>query len=79
MYRCELCITYLLERNKTKHYRSKKHRTYSNPIINRYVIKDVQVAKFKDVFDPCFSHHSGKLNFFYSKYFIKRIRWRTSP
>ena len=64
MYRCEVCDVILQERYKTKHNQSKKHKYYSNLILNRYVIKDVEVAKFKDVFDPYFTHHSRKFNFF---------------
>ena len=63
MYRCELCNTYLLERNKTKHNQSKKHKYHSNLIINRYVIKNVEVIKFKDVFNPYFTTHARKFNF----------------
>ena len=37
-YRCELCKTILLKRNKTKHNQTKKHKYFSNHIKNRYVI-----------------------------------------
>ena len=52
MYRCELCSTILQKRNKTKHNQSKKHKYYSNLILNRYVIKNVKVNEFKDIFNP---------------------------
>ena len=64
MYRCEICVTYLLRTNKTKHNQSKKHKYYSNLILNRYVIKNVEVNKFKDVFNPYFTAHTRKINFF---------------
>ena len=60
MYSCELCIIFILPRNKTKHRKTKKHKYYSNLILNRYVIKDVEVANYKDVFHPYFTHHSKK-------------------
>ena len=63
MYRCELCNVVLRKRNKTKHNQSKIHKYYSNLTLNRYVIKDVEVAKFKDLFDPYSIHHSRKINF----------------
>ena len=64
MYRCEICDTYLLKRNKTKHNQSKKHKFYySNLIFNRYVMKNVEVSKFKDVFDPYYIEHTRKFNF----------------
>ena len=43
MYRCELCNTNLLKGNKTKHNQTKKHKCYSNLILNRYAIKNVEV------------------------------------
>ena len=74
MYICELCNTILLERNKTKHKQTEKHKYYSNLIINRYVIKDVKVIRFKDIFNPYFIEHTKKLNFFHSTYNFKNIR-----
>ena len=63
MYRCEICDTYLLKRNKTKHDQSKKQKYYSNLMLNRYVIKNVEVNKFKDVFNAYFIAHTRKFNF----------------
>ena len=54
----------MLKRNKTKHNQSKKHKYYSNLVINRYVIKNVEVIKFKDLFNPYFIEHTRKFNFF---------------
>ena len=64
MFRCELCITILLKRNKTKHNQTKKHKYYSNLILNRYVIKNVEVIKFKDVIKPYFIKHTKKKSVF---------------
>ena len=64
MYRCELCNTKLLKRKKTKHNQTKKHKYYSNLILNRYVIKNVEVVKFKDVFNPYFIELTKKFNLF---------------
>ena len=63
MYKCELCNTTLLERNKTKHNQSKKHKYYSKLILNRYVIKNVEIIKFEDVFNTYFIEHTRKFNF----------------
>ena len=52
MYSCELCNSKLLKRDKTKHNQTKKHNYYPNLILNRYVIKDVEVVSFKDIFNP---------------------------
>ena len=64
MYRCELCNTILQERYKTKHNQSKKHKCYSILIINRYDIKDFEVTRFNDLFNPYFIKHTKKFNFF---------------
>ena len=64
MYRCELCNLVLSKRNKTKHNHTKKHKYYSNLILNRYVTKNVEVNKFKDIFNPYFVALSEKFNFF---------------
>ena len=50
--------------NKTKHNQTKKHKYYSYLILNRYVIKKVEVIKFKDVFNPYLTAHTRKFKFF---------------
>ena len=62
MYRCELCNLNLFFRNKTKHNQSKKQKYYANLILNRYVIKNVKVIKFKNRFNPYFNTHTRKFN-----------------
>ena len=64
MYRCELCNTIVQKRNKAKHNQTKIHEHYSKLILNRYVIRNVEVSKFKDVFDPYFTAHTRKISFF---------------
>ena len=64
MYRCEICNTILLKRNKTKYNQTKKHKFYSNLILNRSVIKNVEVIKVRDIFNPYFIEHTKKLNLF---------------
>ena len=64
MYRCELCNSILLHPNITKHNQTKKHESYSNLILNRYVIKNVEVLKFIGVFNPYFIEHTKKCNIF---------------
>ena len=64
MYRCELCNTNVQKRNKTKHNQTKIHKYYSNLILNRFVIMNVEVSKFKDIFNNYFIPHTRKFNFF---------------
>ena len=63
MYRCPLCNVILQNRNKTKHKQSKKHKYYSNLILNQYVRKNVEVNNFKDIFNPYFTAHTRKFSF----------------
>ena len=63
MYRCELCNTILLKRNKSKHNKTKKHKCYSNLILKSYFIKNVEVNNFKDLFDAYFIEHTKIINF----------------
>ena len=77
MYWCELCDAILQKRNKTKHNQTKKHKYYSNLILNRLVINNVEVAKFKYVFNPYFTHHSRKFNFFTIHITLKPFQGKT--
>ena len=54
MYRCELCNSIVQKRNRTKHNIIKKHKYYSILILNRFVIMNVKVSKFKDEFNTYF-------------------------
>ena len=71
MYRCDLCNIIVQKRNKTKHNQTKKQKCYSNLILNRYVIKNVKLIKFKDVFIPYSKRHTGKFNFFTVSIFLR--------
>ena len=64
MHSCEICNITLLNRNKTKHFQSKKLKYDSNLLLNRYVIINVDIVKFKDVFNPYFTNHSRKFDLF---------------
>ena len=70
MYRCELCNTYLLDRNETKHNQTKKHKYCSNLILNRYVIKNAELNIFKDIFNPYLTANRRKFNFFTVSIFL---------
>ena len=72
MHRCELCNKIMQERNKTKHNQSKKQKLYSNLILNRYVIKNVEVIKFKDIFNTYFTAHTRNFNFFTISYLLRK-------
>ena len=73
MYRCEICNTNVQERYRKKHNQSRKHKSYSNLMLNRHVQKDVQVVKFKDAFNTYLTKHL-KNQFFHSVYILKISR-----
>ena len=49
---------------KTKHNQTKKHKYYSNLILNRCFIKNVKVNEFKVIFNPYFIEHTKKFVYF---------------
>ena len=53
-----------MERNKTKQNQTKKHEYFSKMISKLYVIKNVELIKFKDIFNPYFVEHTKNFNFF---------------
>ena len=61
---CELCNTIMFEINKTKHNQTKKHKYYSIMILNRYVITNVEVIKFRDKIKPYFITQTKNFNLF---------------
>ena len=64
MYRCKECDTILKKKNITKHEQSKRHKYFSKLISNRYIMKDVEVCKFNEVFDRYFHNHMTKIDDF---------------
>ena len=61
----------MLKRIKTKRNQTKKHIYYSNLILNRYVKKNVEVIKFKDLCNPYFIEHTKKFNLFTVLVFLR--------
>ena len=50
MYECDICLAKLKKRNKTKHGKLMKHRYFlSNMIVNKYILKNNDFNKFKDI------------------------------
>ena len=54
----------MLKRNKTKRNKTKKHKYFSKLILNRYIIKNVEMNKFKVVFNHNFIKQTQKFNLF---------------
>ena len=60
MEECNICLTKLKKRNKNKHEQSKKHKSFSNLIINKYIVKNDENNKFKDILHSYYDKHKMK-------------------
>ena len=50
MYECSICLAKIKKRNKNKHQQSEKHRYFfSKKIVNKYIVKNNDINKFKDI------------------------------
>ena len=49
-------------KGKTKREQTKKHKYFSNLVLNKYVTKDIVVDKFKDAITPYYIEHIKKFN-----------------
>ena len=61
MEECNICLTKIKKRNKNKHEQSKKHKYFSNLIINESIIKINEFYSLKDIIQPYYNNH--KKNF----------------
>ena len=65
MEECDICLTKTKKRNKNKHQQSKKHRYFlSNLIIKKYIVRNDESDKFKDILLSYYVNHKIKLNNF---------------
>ena len=45
-----------------KYEESKKHKTFSNLIINKYIVKNIEFYNLKDIIKPYYNNHKKKLD-----------------
>ena len=64
MMKCEICHSLIPRKNKTKHDNSKKHRYYSNLILNTYIVNDVKLDEFENVISKYYFDQMKKFNSF---------------
>ena len=58
MEECNICPTKIKKkRNKNKHEQSKKHKYFSNLIMNKYILKNDEIDKFKDILQSYYDSH----------------------
>ena len=64
MEECNICLTKTKKQNKNKHEQSKKHKYFSNLIINKYIVRNDEIDKFKDIIQSYFNKHKRKIDIF---------------
>ena len=61
MYECDICLAKIEKRNKSKHEKSMKHRYFlSNMIVKKYIVKSIDVNKFKNLLQSYCDEHKKK-------------------
>ena len=62
---CSVCLAKVKKRNKNKHEKSMKHRYFlSNMIVNKCIVKNNDINKFKDILQSYCNEHKKKFNEF---------------
>ena len=62
MEKCNICLSKTKKRNKNKHEQSKKHKYFSNLIIIKYIVKNDEIDKFKDIIQSYYDMHKKKFD-----------------
>ena len=62
MYECNICLTKIKKRNKNKHEKLMKHKyILSNLIINKYIVKNNEIDKFKEIVQSYYEKHKKEI------------------
>ena len=64
MEECNICLSKRKKRNKNKHEQSKKHNFFSNLIVNKYILRNPENDRLKDIIQPYYNIHKKKLDNF---------------
>ena len=73
MYECSICLAKIKRGNKNKHEKSMKHRYFlSNMIVDKYIVKNKDNNKFKDILQSYCDEHKNKFNEFSITIFWKK-------
>ena len=64
MEECNSFLTKIKKQNRNRHNQSKKHKYFSNLIIKKYIVKNDEIDKFKDILQLYFDEHKNKFNDF---------------
>ena len=64
MEECDICLTKIKKPKKNKHQQSKKHKYFlSNLIINKYIVRNNEIDKFKDILQSYYDKHKKKFDY----------------
>ena len=65
MYECEICLPKIKRLNKKKHEKWMQHRYFlSKMIVNKYIVKNNDIIKFKNILQSYCDEHKKKFNEF---------------
>ena len=64
MEKCNICLTKIKKRNKNKHEQPKKHKIFSNLILNKYNVRNPEIDKFKDINQSYYDEYKKKFDNF---------------
>ena len=60
-----ICRTKITNQNRNTHNKSKKHNLLLlNIIINKYIVRNDEITKLKDILESYCEEHEKKFNFF---------------
>ena len=57
-----ICLTKIKKRKKNKHEQSKKHEYFSNLIINKYIVKKIEIDKLNDILQSYYDKQKRKFD-----------------
>ena len=64
MEECNLCLSEKTNKNRKKHEQSKRHRYFSNLIINKNMIRNPEIDKFRGIIQSDYDKHKRKFDDF---------------
>ena len=64
MEECNICLTKIKKRSKNKHEQSKKHKYCSNLIIKKYIVRNPEIDKSRDIIHSYYDKHKKKFDNF---------------
>ena len=66
MEECDVCLRKIKNKNKKKPCLTKKHKYFSNLIIKKYIMRNPEIDKFKDIIQPYYENHKkSSISFLY--------------